>query len=157
MSDKMQIIMWTVALVGLVAVEAATAQLITIWFAAGALCGLIASALHAPLYLQFVIAIAVSIASLIITKPIVKKFTKPKIQPTNADRCIGQKAIVVEDIDNLAGKGLVTVNGISWTARSSDGATFKKDEYVTVERIDGVKLIVHAVDEDAHAEKTAVK
>ena len=49
-----------------------------------------------------------------------------------------------EDIDNIAGKGRVEVNGISWTARSSDGANFRKGELVTVERIEGVKLIVKA-------------
>lgn len=67
-----------------------------------------------------------------------------KTQPTNADRCIGETAMVTEDIDNIAGKGRVEVNGISWTARSSDGANFRKGELVTVERIEGVKLIVKA-------------
>ena len=52
--------------------------------------------------------------------------------------------MVTEDIDNIAGKGRVEVNGISWTARSSDGANFRKGELVTVERIEGVKLIVRA-------------
>ncbi len=157
MSYNMQLIMWTVALVALVAVEAATAQLVTIWFAAGALCALIAAALHAPLWLQCAIAIVVSVAALVITRPLIKKYTKPKIQPTNADRCIGQKAIVVEDIDNLAGKGLVSVNGINWTARSTDGAEFKKDDFVTVDHIEGVKLIVRALQAETPAEVPAVK
>ena len=74
----------------------------------------------------------------------VRKITKQKTQPTNADRCIGETAMVTEDIDNIAGKGRVEVNGISWTARSSDGASFRKGELVTVERIEGVKLIVKA-------------
>ena len=50
--------------------------------------------------------------------------------------------VVVEEINNLEGKGQVHVNGIVWSARSSDGSVFKKDERVTVEKIDGVKLIV---------------
>ena len=44
----------------------------------------------------------------------------------------------------LIDEGRVEVNGISWTARSSDGANFRKGELVTVERIEGVKLIVKA-------------
>ena len=66
------------------------------------------------------------------------------MQPTNADRCIGQTAVVIEDINNIEGKGQVHVNGITWTARSADGTVFKKDDLVTVEKIDGVKLIVRA-------------
>lgn len=138
------LIFWIVLLVVLVIVEAATAQLVTIWFAAGAAAALIAERCHAPEWLQWIIFIAVSVIALIATRPLVRKATKTKRQPTNADRCIGQTAVVIEEINNIEGKGQVHVNGIPWTARSLDGTVFKKDELVTVERIDGVKLIVKA-------------
>ena len=138
------LIFWIVLLVVLVIVEAATAQLVTIWFAAGAAAALIAERCHAPEWLQWIIFIAVSVIALIATRPLVRKVTKNKRQPTNADRCIGQTAVVLEEINNIEGKGQVQVNGIPWTARSLDGTVFKKDELVTVERIDGVKLIVKA-------------
>ncbi|MGN0545837.1 MAG: NfeD family protein [Acutalibacteraceae bacterium] len=138
------LIFWIVLLVVLVIVEAATAQLVTIWFAAGAAAALIAERCHAPEWLQWIIFIAVSVIALIATRPLVRKATKNKRQPTNADRCIGQTAVVLEEINNIEGKGQVQVNGIPWTARSLDGTVFKKDELVTVERIDGVKLIVKA-------------
>ncbi len=138
------LIFWIVLLVVLVIVEAATAQLVTIWFAAGAAAALIAERCHAPEWLQWIIFIAVSVIALIATRPLVRKATKAKRQPTNADRCIGQTAVVIEEINNIEGKGQVHVNGIPWTARSLDGTVFKKDELVTVERIDGVKLIVKA-------------
>lgn len=139
------LIFWSVLLVILVVVEAVTAQMVTIWFAAGAAAALIAERLGAQIWLQWVVFIAVSAIALTATRPLVKKLTKAKVQPTNADRCIGQIAIVTEDIDNIEGKGQVHVNGITWTARSSDGTVFKKDERVTVEKIDGVKLIVRAI------------
>ncbi len=138
------LIFWIVLLVVLVIVEAATAQLVTIWFAAGAAAALIAERCHAPEWLQWIIFITVSVIALIATRPLVRKVTKNKRQPTNADRCIGQTAVVLEEISNIEGKGQVQVNGIPWTARSLDGTVFKKDELVTVERIDGVKLIVKA-------------
>lgn len=138
------LIFWIVLLVVLVIVEAVTAQLVTIWFAAGAAAALIAERCHAPEWLQWIIFIAVSVIALIATRPLVRKATKNKRQPTNADRCIGQTAVVLEEINNIEGKGQVQVNGIPWTARSLDGTVFKKDELVTVERIDGVKLIVKA-------------
>ncbi len=138
------LIFWIVLLVVLVIVEAVTAQLVTIWFAAGAAAALIAERCHAPEWLQWIIFIAVSVIALIATRPLVRKVTKNKRQPTNADRCIGQTAVVLEEINNVEGRGQVQVNGIPWTARSLDGTVFKKDELVTVERIDGVKLIVKA-------------
>ena len=36
----------------------------------------------------------------------------------NADRIIGQKAMVTEPIDNVAGTGAVSIGGTVWTARS---------------------------------------
>ncbi len=136
------LIFWIALLVVLVVIEAVTAQLVTIWFAAGAAAALIAELLNAPPWLQWLLFITVSVVTLIATRPLVRKATKQKIQPTNADRCIGQTAVVTEEIDNIAGKGQVHVNGITWTARSSDGTVFEKDRKVKVERIDGVKLIV---------------
>ena len=137
-------IFWIVLLVVLIIVEAVTAQLVTIWFAAGAAAALIAELCGLEQWLQWVVFIAVSAIALIATRPLVRKVTKKAVQPTNADRCIGQTAVVTEDINNIEGRGQVHVNGITWTARSSDGTVFKKDERVTVEKIEGVKLIVKA-------------
>lgn len=137
-------IFWIVLLVVLIIVEAVTAQLVTIWFAAGAAAALIAELCGLEQWLQWVIFIAVSAIALIATRPLVRKVTKKAVQPTNADRCIGQTAVVTEDINNIEGRGQVHVNGTTWTARSSDGTVFKKDERVTVEKIEGVKLIVKA-------------
>lgn len=138
------LIFWVAMLVILIVVEAVTAQMVTIWFAAGAAAALVAEILGAQVWLQWVVFVAVSAVALVATRPLVRKLTQTKVQPTNADRCIGQTAIVVEDINNIEGKGQVNVNGVVWTARSSDGSTFKKDDRVTVEKIDGVKLIVKA-------------
>lgn len=138
------LIFWIVLLVVLIVVEAVTAQLVTIWFAAGAAAALVAELCGLQQWLQWIIFIAVSVVALIATRPLVRKATKKAMQPTNADRCIGQTAVVTEEIDNIEGKGSVHVNGITWTARSADGSVFKKDERVTVVKIDGVKLIVKA-------------
>lgn len=138
------LLFWIIALVVLIIVEAVTAQMVTIWFAAGAAGAIVAERLGAEVWLQWVVFVAVSAVALIATRPLVKKLTKTKVQPTNADRCIGQTAIVTEEINNVEGKGQVHVNGVTWTARSLDGTVFKKDERVTVEKIDGVKLIVKA-------------
>ena len=136
------LIFWVVLLILLIVVEAVTAQMVTIWFAAGALGAIVAERLGAQMWLQWVIFIAVSAAALVLTRPLAKKLTKTNAQPTNADRCIGKIAVVTETINNIDAKGQVNVDGAIWTARSSDNSVIEKDEKVTVEKIDGVKLIV---------------
>ncbi len=55
---------------------------------------------------------------------------------------VGKKCIVDEEINNAAGSGQVTVNGISWSARSvNDDITYSVGEILTVVAVEGVKLI----------------
>lgn len=139
---SIQTIVWIALLVFFVIIEAATAQLVTIWFAAGALVSLIAALLHAPIWLQAVLFFVVSGITLAATRPLVKKLTKKQESRLNADRCIGQTAVVTEAVDNLAGKGMVKADGKDWSARSADGSIIPEGTYVTIEKIEGVKLIV---------------
>ena len=133
---------WLVLIVALIVIEAVTVQLMTIWFAVGAIAGLIACVFKLEVWLQILIFVIVSAVALIATRPFVKRFTKAGKEPTNADRYIGKNAVVVEAIDNIRGKGAVTIGGLEWTARTTDGSTVEKDEIVTVESIEGAKLIV---------------
>lgn len=133
---------WVAAIVAFIIIEAATVQLVTVWFAVGAVGGLITCLLKLPLYVQIITFVVISALALIITKPLVKRITKTQKQPTNADRLIGKQAVVTEPIDNVLGKGAAQINGLEWTARSSDGSNIEKDTVVTVEAIEGAKLIV---------------
>lgn len=143
MPEYAMLIFWVVLLILLIVVESITAQMVTIWFAAGAVGAIVTERLGAQMWLQWVVFVAVSVITLILTRPIAKKLTKTNAQPTNADRCIGKIARVTETINNIESKGQVSVDGAIWTARSSDGSVIEKDEQVTVEKIDGVKLIVN--------------
>lgn len=140
--EQYMLAFWIVALIAFVVIEALTAQLLTIWFAVGSVAALIAEMLGAEVWLQWTVFVAVSAVVLIATRPFVKKLTKQKLQPTNADRCIGEIAVVTEKIDNIAGKGAVKVNGIEWSARTQSGETVESGNTVKVIKIDGVKLIV---------------
>ena len=137
------IYLWAAAVIVFMIIEIATTQLVTLWFALGSLASLIACLMNAPVYVQIIIFVAVSAITLAATRPLVKKWTKTSFSPTNADRCIGKTALVVEDIDNSAEKGAVKINGSVWSARSGDGIKIRKDEQVTIKQIDGVKLIVN--------------
>ena len=65
-------VVWLVAMVVLLIVEAMVPGLISIWFAIGALAALISALFHAPLWLQLVWFFAISILTLVLTRPFVK-------------------------------------------------------------------------------------
>ena len=134
---------WVVALVVFLIVEAVTAGLVSIWFVFGSLVALICAALGAAVWLQIFWFVIVSVATLVLTRPLVKRYVDSRSVATNADRSIGRTAVVTERIDNLAAAGAVKLDGVVWTARSTDDAVaIEADERVTVRAIEGVKLIV---------------
>lgn len=134
---------WVVALVVFLIVEAVTAGLVSIWFVFGSLVALICAALGAAVWLQIFWFVIVSVATLVLTRPLVKRYVDSRSVATNADRSIGRTAVVTERIDNLAAAGAVKLDGVVWTARSTDDAVaIESGERVTVRAIEGVKLIV---------------
>lgn len=138
-----QIIFWLVLLILLVAIEAVTMGLTTIWFAGGALTAILASALGAPLYIQITLFLAVSVALLLFTRPLAMRYFNNNRVKTNAESLIGRLAVVEEDVDNLKAVGRVSVNGQEWSARSTlDERCIPKGAVVVVCAISGVKLIV---------------
>ncbi len=136
------VFVWIAALIAFIVIEAFTIQMLTVWFAVGSLAAAIATLCGAGLPVQIGIFVAVSLVTLVATRPFVKKFTGLKYSPTNADRYIGEKAIVTQGIDNLHESGAVRVKGMEWTARSAEGSIIPKGATVTVQKIEGVKLIV---------------
>lgn len=137
---------WVVALVVFLIVEAVTAGLVSIWFVFGSLVALICAALGAAVWLQIFWFVIVSVATLVLTRPLVKRYVDSRSVATNADRSIGRAAVVTERIDNLAATGAVKLDGVVWTARSTDDAiAIETGERVTVRAIEGVKLIVERI------------
>ncbi len=135
-------LLWAAAIAIFSIVEAMTAQLVSIWFVIGAIAALISTMCGASLIVQVIIFIAVTILTLLITRPLVKKYIRPKKEYTNADRVIGKTGVVIEEIDNLKAKGQVKADGKIWSARSDDSSIIETNAVVKITKIDGVKLIV---------------
>ena len=138
-----EVIFWLVLLIICIGIEVATMGLTTIWFAGGALVAIFAAVVGAPIWLQAVIFIVVSLVLLFFTRPIaVKYFNKDRVK-TNVESMVGRQAIVISEIDNLQGVGQVTVGGQEWSARSAeDQVKIAVGAVVVVAAINGVKLIV---------------
>lgn len=139
---------WLIIMVLFLTVEAATVGLVCIWFAVGALVALLAAMCGAQLWLQIVLFLVVSAATLYFTRPLVRKYVNSKVEPTNADMVIGKECRVTETVDNIAGTGAVYVDGKTWTARSVSDEVIPEGALVTAKSIDGVKLIVAAPEKE---------
>lgn len=141
-------IVWAALIVLFLIIEGATAGLSSIWFAVGAVAGLVLSLLNVGLVWQIVAFIVVSIATLLLTRPLAMKYVSTKVQATNADRVIGQTGIVLEEINNIAGTGSVKIGGKIWTARSEDGNVIAQETLITGNKIRGATLVVSKKDID---------
>lgn len=141
-------IIWLIVAVILFIIESVTVQLVSIWFAVGALAAMIAAAFGAGTGVQLLLFLATSIAVLLMWRPFLKKRITPAKTATNADSVVGQDGLVIEEIDNTMQTGRVSANGLDWTARSAGGVIIKERQRVKVIRIDGVKLIVEPVPEN---------
>ena len=139
----MQAGFWLILFVVLLVIEICTLGLTTVWFAGGALVAWVLALLKVSLPIQVIVFLIISIALLVLTRPIVMKQFNRKREQTNAERLIGQIAVVTEQIDNIHATGVVVVGGLEWSARTKEpDVIIEKDKIVIVEEIQGVKLIV---------------
>lgn len=142
-SDDMTMkIAWLALLILFSVGEAVTVGLTCVWFAIGALGGLVTTLLGGGIGAQITVFLVLSGLSLALVRPLAKRFLVPSYSATNADRVIGRDAVVTLEIDNLKGQGQVSIAGQSWTARSEDGSIIPAGKTVKVLRIEGVKVFV---------------
>ena len=134
---------WLIILILLIVIEIFTLGLTTVWFAGGALAAFLAGFIGFGLAVQVIVFLVVSVLLLVLTRPIAVRYFNQERQKTNAERLIGEKALVLEDIDTLKAVGRVSVGGQEWSAKTDEpDGKIGKDTIVEVEGIQGVKLIV---------------
>ena len=143
----MEEMIWLVLMIVFLIAEAVTVTMVSLWFAAGSLAAMIAAMLGGPVWLQVILAVAVSAVLLACLRPMVRKNFTPRIKATNVDAVIGTQGYVTADIDNIAATGQVKLGGMEWTARSVSGSPIPAGTLVKVEKIEGVKAFVAPVEE----------
>lgn len=144
MSSNMPFV-WFAVIVVAILIEVTTYDLVTIWFIPAGVISLILSLLpiNLPIWLQVLIFFIVTAIFIVMSKTILKPFFKKNpIIPTNLDAIPGKEAVVLEEINNLAGTGAVKVSGKVWSAvTEADEEIIGKDELVIIKEIRGVKLV----------------
>lgn len=140
-------IFWLAAMVIFIIAEATTVTLVSIWFAVGALGAILIALLGGGLTLQVTVFLALAIVLLIFLRGAVRKHFTPRITRTNVDSVIGATGIVVTPVNNIATLGQVQINGVEWSARSTDGSHIGAGTLVKVDKIEGVKVFVSLAQE----------
>ena len=130
---------WLVLFVILALFELATVNLVSIWFAIGAIIATFVSLVTDNIMIHLAVFTITSILLLLLTKPFVKKIKRKDVVPTNLDRVIGKIGVVTEKIEK-DGIGEVKVLGKRWSAYSDK--EIKENCKVKVLSINGVKLKV---------------
>ncbi len=132
-------ILWLIVIFLLTVLEAATINLVCVWFIASALVSLVVSFFVTEFYIQFIIFVLLGVILMIITRPVlIKKFGRSDVK-TNLDRVLGMEGVVTEEITKRK-IGEVKVDGKKWSAISDEHINV--GDPVIVESIEGVKLVV---------------
>lgn len=130
---------WLIIVILLTLVEFMTVNLTTIWFVISGLVALLISFTGLNFMFQFGVFTVLGIILLVTTREwLESKLIKNK-EKTNLDRVVGMSGVVTESITKK-NPGEVKVDGKRWTAISDKA--IKKDSYVKVLSIEGVKLVV---------------
>lgn len=134
---------WLIIFVILLGIEIGTMALTTIWFAIGAIAGLIAALLGASTVVQIVVFLTVSFVVLIFYRPLAIKHVNTKLIKTNVDELVGKEGRVTEKVDNLSQTGRMVVGGMDWSARTErDDVIVEVGTVVKVVKVVGAKLLV---------------
>ena len=137
-------IIWAVVFIGAIVIEAASVEMVAIWFMPGALAAFVLSFFGVYEWVQCVVFVAITAVLLIVAMPIFRKYVKKRVgqAKTDIDLLIGRYATVEEEIDSSLDSGSVKINGQLWSARMTDPAVVAKiGEHVVIEAVEGSRLV----------------
>ncbi len=138
----MYLIFWGVIFVISLIAEIASMQLISIWFTVGSVGAFIAAMKGVGFPGQLGIFVAISVVLLLVTRPLLAKLRVNTEPRTNADKNIGETAVIIEEVDPALGTGRARIGGVDWIAVSETGEILPAEAIVVVTRVEGAKLFV---------------
>jgi len=134
---------WLALLIVFVIVECATVELLSIWFAGGALVSMFLAMAGVPTAWQVVVFFVVSLLLLFLTRPVAVRYFNKRKTKTNYESVIGTVIKITETVDNFQQTGTAFADGKEWTVRAAeDGVTIPEGDAAVVVAVEGVKLIV---------------
>jgi membrane protein implicated in regulation of membrane protease activity len=140
---------WLGVFVSAVILEAVTQDFVSIWFSVGALvCLCICNTI--PYWVEIIIFSVISLITLILTRPLVKKLMDRNVRYTNVDEVIGKRVKVIKEISKYDA-GEVKINGIIYTAILLEDIeeTIKVDSIVEIVAFKGNKVSVRELNQES--------
>ena len=101
---EMQAVVWLVLLILFVIFEAMSVALVSVWFVGGSLAALLTTFVTDNVWIQIAVFALVSLVLLLAVRPIAAKLTGKNLSKvvSGAQALVGKRAVVTQDIDNLA-------------------------------------------------------
>ena len=134
---------WLAIVIILSIIEAATVNLVSIWFVVSGIITMIVTLLTDNLTIQITTFLLLGIIFMLLTRKTIKKISPEKAK-TNLDRIIGMEGIVIEKITKT-NPGEVKVDGKKWTAIANN--TIDTGTAVKILEINSTKLKVERISE----------
>ena len=135
---------WLIIFIVLIAIEAFTFSLTTIWFALGALVMILISLLKLPFSVQLLVWLILSSILLYFTRPYALSKLKVGRVKTNVDSLVGKSAIVVKTITKHE-KGEIKINGIIWSAKNENEEALEEGNECEIVEIQGATALVKKI------------
>ena len=137
---------WLAVIVICVVIEIVTFDLVSVWFAIGAVIPFILAGIGG-IRIEIQIAVFVVVSALLIAfvRRLAKKFLfKNMNSKTNLEQYEGKQLRMLEECD-FEHNGSVKINDVVWTAVSENNEKIEKDAVVEVVRFEGNKIIVKKI------------
>lgn len=136
---------WIAMAAILLIAEIFTAGFFLIWFSIGAAGAGILAMLGVGTTAQLIVFILLSGILFVFGRRFAERVTAKQPPGIGADRFIGQNGYVIEEIDNIAGKGRVKAGPDEWRAMSENGEKIGVNTIIEIIKVDGTKAIVKSV------------
>ena len=149
-------IVWIAVIVALIVITVIAANeaitRVSVFFIAAAVAAFVLSLANVPEILQGIVFFLIAGIAFFLLRPMIRKNVPLKLQFTNIEAIPGKYAPVTVAIDNIAGVGQIKLDGMEWTARSTDGQPIEEGTVVCIHHVEGVKAYVFPVAEEFTAE-----
>ncbi len=139
-------IIWVAIGIICIIIEIFTPGFLFLSFGVGAIITGLAALIIPSLTFQILTFAIVTLIVFILSRKFSKKLISNNYEETNVKALIGKTGKVTQEIPANE-KGYVKIGGEEWAAVSEDNKEIKKDTRVTVNNIDGNKVIVTSIEE----------
>jgi membrane protein implicated in regulation of membrane protease activity len=139
---------WMIIAAFFVLGEIFTAGFFLLWFGIGAAIAGLLAMFGLSFGWQLGAFVVVSGVLFVVSRRFAERFSKKQPAGIGADRFIGLKGIVLEEIDNDKNTGRVRLKKEEWRADSETGEVIPAGKKVKVTKMDGTHIVVKTLKEE---------